>query len=106
MGDSSCKKSLILYYPHIEQLIVEMENKGCERGDLLKWLGYVLSEMLALPFQERWMCKSVGEKLDNILRSYHNVIYLNSYPFMRDMNVTEIIQVRYLGGGSVVIVLR
>jgi hypothetical protein len=106
MEDSSCRKSVVLYYPHLEFILEEIEANGFERGDLLLWLGYVLSEILTLPYEERWRSKSIGEQFDNFLRGYHNVIWENTYPFITRLRAREIIKLRYLGNGSVVVILR
>lgn len=106
MGDFSYKKSIVVYYPHIELLFLDIISKGISDEDTLLWIGYVISDMLCLEYDQWEESKRLDIHLNKVFEPYYEHIYLSTVHIVKMLNVKEIISLRYLGAGSVAVFLR
>ena len=99
-GSPSKEITLIVYYPHINHMLDATKESGRSKGDLLKWLGIVLAEMLCLPFDEWGKDNGVADELDPVLKDYRDKIYLVTLIHVRVINPSSIRKLRLLADGS------
>lgn len=97
---------LIIYFPHIDLMLDDINKKGGDRGDLVKWLGIALSDMLCLPYDEWANDKHILDKYEKELDKYSVILFQNAFNALKEFNPVSIRKLRLLSDGSLIFYLK